>query len=541
MSSFDPFSARLRRRDLLRLGGAAALAAALPLPGRPLLRAAAATAQRTPGSLPFPARPAGVPAPDLAPELAPIEHIVIVMQENHSFDNYLGMLPYRVPARAGQVDGFPTLGADGVPLVYQTDPKGHTYRAFPLPNGCQAASPGPSQSWDSSHLSYDSGAMDGFLQQSGEIAVGYWDDTTLPFLYSLATTFPVCDRWFSSTLCQTYPNRVFMMAGTAAGLISTDTPPPTVTPRNGHIFDVLEHHGIGWVDYYTDLPSPGLFGIPWAAQREGRNFVGPFASTDGTIAAFQAAVTANALPPVVMVESDYQYASEENPQDIGAGQHFVSGVVAALMSNPTVWQRTLLIYTYDEHGGYYDHVPPPAAPNPGDGSHPSLPQSRWYGDDYTQLGIRVPAVVVSPWARPGFVSHTVYDHTSILATIQRKWNLPALTYRDANANHLGECLVSSGPAPFATPPAIAAAPNVTQAQSLACEEVPGSAGTYPGPVSAPAHGGTPNAGAFNTAGLATRPALPMTGAPGAPGVAAAAAAVTAAAVAARRLRSRTPE
>ncbi len=170
-----------------------------------------------------------------------------------------------------------------------------------------------------------------------------------------------------------------------------------------------------------------------------------------------------------MVESDYQYGSEENAQDIQAGQTFVAGVVNALMSSPS-WAKSLLIFTYDEHGGYYDHVAPPAALNPGDGSQPNLPMSDWYGDNYTQLGFRVPTVIVSPWAKAGFTSHTVYDHTSILATIERKWNLPALTLRDANANHLGDCLISSGPAPFATPPTLTAAPNATEADSASCEQ-----------------------------------------------------------------------
>jgi phospholipase C len=385
--------------------------------------------------------------------------------ENHSFDNYFGMLPRRVPALAARVDGFPAFGPDGVPTATQTDAAGVAHRAYPMTTSCQPG--GVSQNWDASHDAWDQGAMDGFLIGSSAAAMGYWDDATLPFYYSLASNFPVCDRYFSSTLCQTYPNRVFAMAATAAGLIDTATPPPTVTPANGHIFQVLDHYGINWADYYAELPSPGLFGAAWAAQQQGTHLFGPLGSVPATVAAFSAICAAGTLPPVVMVETDYQYGSEENPQDIQVGQYFVNGVVNALMSSP-MWATSLLVFTYDEHGGYYDHVPPPAALSPGDGSHPSAANT--YGDDYTSLGIRVPAVVVSPWARSGFTSHTVYDHTSILATIERKWNLPALTYRDANANHLGDCLVSSGPAPFATPPTLTAAPDVTEPSSASCEQ-----------------------------------------------------------------------
>ena len=471
-----PWQRPIRRRDFLALGaGAGALLAVGPSLVDPR-RALASMALRQPGSLPFPDRPAGVPQPDLAPELANIEHIVIVMMENHSFDNYFGMLPYQAASLAGRVDGWPELGADGIPTTTQTDAAGAVHRAYPMTTPCQ---PGAvSQAWDASHQAWDHGAMDGFLLGSSPAALGYWDSATLPFYYSLAESFVVCDRYFASTMCQTYPNRVFAMAGTAAGLVSTDTPPPTVTPANGHIFDVLEQYGISWGDWYAELPSPGLFGPPWAAEREGTKLFGPFGSNPSTVAAFAAVCQANQLPAVVMVEPDYQYGSEENPQDIQAGQTFVNGVVNALTASPS-WANTLLVFTYDEHGGYYDHVAPPAALNPGDGSHPNTPNPD--GDDYTYYGFRVPAVVVSPWAKPGHVSHTVYDHTSLLATIQRKWNLPALTLRDANANHLGDCLVASGPAPFATPPALVDAPVVTDAGSPLCNET-GSPGP---PVNVP--------------------------------------------------------
>ena len=484
MSTRGLLTRPLRRRDFLKLGAGVALGASLPFDaglGTRLTSAAAAGALRQPGSLPFPGRPVGVPQPDLAPELANIDHIIMVMMENHSFDNYFGMLPWHVGARSGQVDGWPSLEADGRPTTTQTDPHGSTFRAFPMPDACQPL--GVSQSWDSSHLSYDGGAMDGFLRQSSEEAVGYWDETQLPFYYSLASQFPVCDRYFSSTLCQTYPNRVFLIAATAAGLISTDTPPPMVTPPNGHIFQVLDHYGIGWSSYYTNLPTPGLF-YPSIVTSDASHFVGPHASPNLTAADFQVACQANALPPVVLVESDYEFASEENPQDIQAGQYFVDLVVQALLGSPA-WSRSLLVFTYDEHGGYYDHVPPPVALSPGDGTHPQVAQGQsTYGDDYTIYGVRVPAVIVSPYAKASFVSHTVYDHTSWLATIQRKWNLPALTFRDANANHLGDCLVASGAPPFATPPALASAQVVLPETSFAqCHMETGA--NFPGPVAPP--------------------------------------------------------
>ena len=465
----------IARRRFLRWSGSLIVAGAIPAPLLSATRVLASSPLRQPGSRPFPGRPAGQPQPDLAPELANIDHIIIVMMENHSFDNYLGMLPYQVTQLRGRVDGWPSLDASGapVPAVVQRDAGGVAHACYAMPDGCQPG--GVSQAWDASHQAFDRGAMDGFVVASSPQALGYWDQRILPYYYSLASSFPVCDRYFCSTLCQTYPNRVFSMAATAAGLTNTDTPPPTVTPRNGHIWQVLDAYGIGWADYYSELPTPGLFGPAWAAEQEGTHLFGPCGAPQNTIAAFQAKCDANALESVVMVEPDYQWGSEENPQNVQAGQSFVAGVVNALIGSPA-WSRSLLVFTYDEHGGYYDHVTPPAALNPGDGAHPGDAESGsrkptdLYGDDYTRYGFRVPAVIVSPWSKAGYTSHTLYDHTSILATIERKWNLPALTLRDANANHLGDCLVSSGAAPFATPPPLAAAPLRTEADSIFCQE-----------------------------------------------------------------------
>ncbi len=414
----------------------------------------------------------------------------MVMMENHSFDNYLGMLPHIARYRRRDVDGWPVLGADGIPNAAQADSHGNYYRAFDVASACQDG--GPSQSWDASHISLDFGKMDGFVRASGEAAMRFWQDDVLPSYYSLAATFPVCDRYFSSTLCQTYPNRVFAMAATAGGITSTDTPPPDIIPPNGRIFDVLEHYGISWGCYYTELPTPGLLGKAWAAQREGTHLFGPFGAFNATLAAVVAKIAAGILENVVMIEADFQDGSEENPQNIQAGQLFVYNVVKLFMEHPDTWKKTLIIFNYDEHGGYYDHVPPPPALNPGDGTHPNRPALDLYGDDYTTLGFRVPAIVISPWAKADFVSHTVYDHTSVLRTIEAKWNLPALTFRDANANDMRDCLVNNlkKRAPFLEPPAIVAAPPSSPTGTAAidsnyCDRVANVQQSFPGPISNP--------------------------------------------------------
>jgi phospholipase C len=390
--------------------------------------------RRGPGERWDPTKPEGT---DLMPE---IEHIVVVMQENHSFDNYFGAL--------GRGDGF-TMGADGKPTNTCKAADGTPVRAFHMENTCPVNN--PSQNWNASHTQWDNGAMDGFVRSpSGVGAMGYWDGTDIPFYYSLANTFPLCDRWFCSVMAQTYPNRRFLLAATARGDIRTDIStigdPP---PPNGTIMDALNRNSIPWVDYYESLPSVGLF-LSVAEKNADK--------LKTAEQHFYADAAAGKLPAFCLVEPDFDHQSEENPQDISVGEAFSSRVVNAVMSAPT-WKSTVLLFCYDEHGGYYDHVPPPPAPIP-DGKGPDL-QSGDVPGAYDRLGFRVPAVVVSPFARKNYVSHVVHDHTSVLALLEHKYNLPAMTHRDGWADDLTDSLDFHNPPAFLTPPTLAAPRNHT--------------------------------------------------------------------------------
>jgi phospholipase C len=193
-----------------------------------------------------------------------------------------------------------------------------------------------------------------------------------------------------------------------------------------------------------------------------------------SISQFWTDVSGGTLPAVSIVDPDFGSCSEENPQDIHAGEGFAAKVINAVMNGPA-WPKTLLIWLYDEHGGYYDHVPPPAAPTPDDvlASNPlqrftslklvsssSLAQKIELADagptTYERLGFRVPAVIVSPYAKPGYVTDQVYDHTSVLKLIERKWNLPPLTRRDAAAVDPLDALDLNSPPHFLTPPTLPA-------------------------------------------------------------------------------------
>jgi phospholipase C len=317
--------------------------------------------------------------------------------------------------------------------------------------------------------------------------MGYYTPHTLPFYYGLAKTFTLANRWFCSTPCQTYPNRRFLMAGTAYGLVSTsssslfDPPPP-----NGTIFDRLSQYGVSWKNYFSDLPATGIipstietypnhishstnfFADAKLGQLPAVSFVDPeFGALDevGGFIADSPNPTLNQFKKFVRSQG----GDEENPQDVQIGEAFVARVVNAVMSSPK-WHRTLLVWTYDEHGGYYDHVPPPHVLAP-DSIKPGLSAGDARGT-YRLLGPRVPAVVVSPYSRPNDVTNVVHDHTSVLATIERKWNLPALTYRDANASTMLDFLDLKKRPHFADPPHLPAPAKPTSGVDMCIADPP---------------------------------------------------------------------
>jgi len=458
-----------------------------------------------PGPLPRPSAPAGT---DLLPQ---IRHIVVLMMENHSYDNYLGMLQ-------GRGEGFP-LGPDGQPELSNPDAGGEPVRAYHLSSTVQQPDV-PSQSWHASHHQWGAGKCDGFVTSSQTVlaqadpdadvppaaaaaGMGYWTEEDLPFYYGLARTFPLADHWFSSCLGPTFPNRRFLIAGTAHGLID-DSPYDLLNyPPTGTIFDMLTRHGISWANYHPvagdqaqlkhyarhkrkmtrrRLRSAGraLKSVTQSVQKDLAFTadvyplgIGRYMQHVRGIDQFFTDADHGTLPAFSIVDPDFDAYSEENPQDISKGESFAAEVINRVMHGPG-WPHTLLIWTYDEHGGYHDHISPPAAVPPDDvagrsliGSptplqaflRPFLPKlveskenlnqgPHWY-DRY---GFRVPAVIVSPYARPDYVCSEVLDHTSVLKLVEEKWNLPALTARDAAAAAPLDALNLTAPPAFLQPP-----------------------------------------------------------------------------------------
>jgi phospholipase C len=425
----------LSRRTLL--GGAAlgATGAVLAACGGASSSGTTTTSTSRPvGKVGVPPNPKAAVGSDQLPQF---DHIVVVMMENHSFDNLLGTL--------GRGDGL-TLVASGTPHATNPDGNGHLVHSFRMPNVCQLKDK-PAQNWNASHTQYANGTNQGFvISDSGPVAMGYWTDADMPFINSLARTFPLADRYFSSVMAQTYPNRRYLMAGTSLGQITNTLPSPL--PPNGTIFDQLNAHGISWKNYYSSLPTVGIFISLLAKPAMTANLA--------NIQSFYTDCAAGSLPAFCIVDPDFDKQSEENPQDIQYGDAFLAGVVNAAMSGPK-WSKTLLVWCYDEHGGYYDHVPPPAAVTPDD-VPPTLTAKDVPGQ-FNRLGFRVPAGLVSPYAKKNYVSHSVYDHTSVLKLVETKWNLPAMTRRDAAANDLLDMVDFNASPGFLKPPTLSTAAN----------------------------------------------------------------------------------
>lgn len=381
-----------------------------------------------PDTRPDPRRPEGI---DVLPQ---VEHIVIYMQENHSYDSYFGTL--------GRGDGF-TLGPDGRPTNSNPGADGLPVVVRHAPTTCAGA--GTSQNWNDTHDQINGGTMDGFGTLSPD-ALQYWEAGDLPFYHSLAKTFVLCDRWFTSCPGQTYPNRRYLQAATSVGLVETDLDRVAQTPDapNGTIWDRLNDHHISWADYAYDLPDIALFPRVLLSNankvRSTRQFLFDCAS--------------GRLPAVSIVSPGYETFTEEPPADINRGEAFTARLVDAVMSGPK-WGSTVMFFMYDEHGGFYDHVTPPPAVPP-DSIKPQINTDR--GDRPGALdryGVRVPAIVISPFAKRDHVSHVVHDHTSVLRFIETKYNLGAMTFRDANASDLLDTLDFEAKA-FLEPPVIAA-------------------------------------------------------------------------------------
>jgi phospholipase C len=350
------------------------------------------------------------------------DHVVVVMMENRSFDHLLGWLP----------------GADGrqAGLSFE-DAAGASHPTHPLaPDWSGCAHPDPDHSYEGGRVEYDGGKCDGWLRAGAndEYAIGYYRRGDLSFLGPAAPQWTVCSRYHAAILAETYPNRIYQHAGQTDRLHNSFDVCTLPT-----IWDRLAAAGRTGLYYFSDVPFLALWGEKYVPI--GRR-----------VEAFFLDCAQGTLPGVAFVDPRFEdedsgTSGDDHPHaDIRDGESFMASIYRAVTTSPN-WARTLLIFNFDEWGGFFDHVPPPTAPIPA--------ATRAAGDTDGRLGFRVPCLIVSPWARRSHVATRRYDHTSILKLIETRFGLAPLTVRDATANDLTAELTGS-PTPrapaYAVPP-----------------------------------------------------------------------------------------
>ena len=413
--------AGVSRRQLLAGAAGAAAAWTLDSTGRRLIEAAAAT---------------GCPR---GATLSDIEHVVILIQENRSFDHYFGT--YR------GVVGFDDHRADRLGVFAQSYPANRTRpplgRLLPFhldtTHTNAECTNDLTHDWGPQHRFWNGGRNDSFVSEHervdgpsfGTITMGYYERSDLPFHYAVADAFTICDHYYCSVFGPTYPNRLYSMSGTidpdgrAGG-------PVVANPSTPYIYswetmpERLQDAGVSWKVYSQADSNNNV--LPFFKQyRDPATPIARNGLTPTWPADFKADVAAGRLPQVSWVLAPMSY-DEHPPAPPGWGAWVQSQVLSTLVSNPEIWERTVLFIAYDENGGFFDHVPPPVAP-PGTTDEyltvNPLPTVASGIAGPIGLGFRVPCLVVSPFSRGGLVCSDTFDHTSLLRFIGARFKVGA--------------------------------------------------------------------------------------------------------------------
>ncbi len=360
----------------------------------------------------------GVPA-SLAAQI-PIRHVIVLMKENRSYDHLLGRLHDE-----GQPD------AEAEPATYSNpDLTGASVTPFHEPTTCVPIDPGHQSASVNDCLA--GGAMTGFVQNAatttatdGHAVMGNYDQTDLPFYFWLATTYALADHHFAPMASGTYANRNFLLFGSNAGVLDTGITYPD--PSTPSILQLLVNAGFTWGAYSDSQPFSGA--LNWDATTPGvRSFQD-----------FLDALDQGTLPNVAFVDAVEGVTDDHPTADLQAGEAWVRQIYEHAVASPE-WSRLAMFWTYDEAGGFADHVPPSTSCRAAPTSSP-----------FVQMGPRVPLVAISRWAKPHYVSHVVHDHTAITRFIEMVFGLPALTARDANSDALLDLFDFSCGQPAAPP------------------------------------------------------------------------------------------
>jgi phospholipase C len=388
----------------------------------------------------------GAPAPSRSALLADLNAVVVVMLENRSFDHHFGALARdRDYPGAAVIDGLH--GQESNP-----DLTGGLVQSWRL-TGSEPRYV-PTHKWDACHLSYDGGKNDGFVRASEGAGVsqvmGYHDREQLPVQYALADQFTVCDRWFASVLGPTWPNRFYLQATTSDGRRENKSmgfgAPATLWERLGD-------RCISTRNYFA-APAPW-----YAAAFPAKAASGNDAVTAARIEDFFRDARTGNLPEFSIIDPDF-FSNDGHPaHDLALSEVFVSSVYRAMAESPQ-WSRSLLIVTYDEHGGFYDHVAPP--------------QTDDVRADFRQLGFRVPALAIGPTVWRGKVVSTPFEHVSVAATLATRYRIESLGARMDAARDLSSCIDPARVGAPAPPPKMPPLIEVTKDQLSAALAQPPS-------------------------------------------------------------------
>lgn len=397
----------------------------------------------------------------MANQLASIQHVVVLMLENRSFDHMLGFLYTDAGNKSSTGQPFEGLtgtetnpDANGNPVsvfkIQASDQNAYFYPGADPGEGYMATNdqlfgnttaPNPPVATNQGFIkdfAYTLGwqAKEGRSILPGTVAndiMGCYTPEMLPVLSGLARGYAVCDHWYCSLPTETLPNRAFASAGTSQGHMDDKTK----TFTSPSIFGLLSQNNLGWAIYGYDADPLTRHDFVDIANAPESHF--------GQFTDFQAAAKAGTLPPYTFLEPSWSASgnSQHPNYDVALGEQLIHDVYRALRNGPG-WNNTLFIITYDEHGGCYDHVAPPAGAVPPDDS------AGEYGFDFKRFGIRVPTVLVSPLIAAGTVFRVPeggmpFDHTSILKTLETRWSLKPLTARDAAALDVGDVLTLAVP------------------------------------------------------------------------------------------------
>jgi phospholipase C len=411
---------RLTRRRFLGATGATLGAAGIDLLPRSMRKALAAS-----------------PASDLA-HLREIEHVIILTQENRSFDHYFGTLS---GVRGFDDPNAPTL-PNGRSVFYQPDPQNPDGYVLPFhldtTKTNAAAIHDPDHGWPSQHQAWNGGKMDNWVPSQrtrvgtfGPLTMGYYTRDDIPFHHALADAFTICDNYHCSVMGPTWPNRLHTMTGTLdpTGANGGPNVATNVLPASGGFTwttyaERLQAAGISWRSYQSHVFGDGPE-LGWFRQFQTAPVGSPLYENGMKLrskTAIMDDIRNGNLPQVSWLQSE----ADEHPSGLpAAGAVFIYDILDALASTPDVWNKTVLFITYDENGGFFDHVTPPTPPpgTPGEYLTAKLPSQAGGIAGPIGLGFRVPTFVISPWSRGGWVASETFDHTSVLRFLEARFGV----------------------------------------------------------------------------------------------------------------------